>query len=74
MKIGDRTTTNGNGYVAIAYRRFPADFFPTDDDQQCRICQLAPNFCKMMDDCHGIAPFVFVKADIFDAMKTTINL
>ena len=62
-KINDEVTFFGNTYTAVEYTERPADFFPTDDDQQCRICQLAPNYCKMKGDCHGETPFVFVKSD-----------
>jgi hypothetical protein len=61
-KINDTVEFFGNQYIAVEYTERPADFFPTDDDQQCRVCQLAPNFCKMKEDCHGDTPFVFVKS------------
>lgn len=67
-KINDEVTFFGNTYMAVEYDGRPAEFFPTDDDDQCRICQLAPNFCKMKDDCHGDTPFVFVKSSHVMAM------
>ena len=77
-KINDTVEFFGKQFVAVEYMKRPADerpadFFPTDDDQQCRVCQLAPNYCKMKDDCHGENPFVFVKAEQVRAMDFLRN-
>lgn len=72
-QINDTVEFFGNQYIAVEYIERPADFFPTDDDQQCRVCQLAPNYCKMKDDCHGDDPFVFVKAEQVRAMDFLRN-
>ena len=62
----------GQDYTAIAYRSHPATLNPEYGDPQCRICQLAPNFCKLHDECHGSKPFVFVRTDIFNAMNSAL--
>lgn len=73
-KINDTVEFFGNEYIAVEYKEQPAVFFPNeDDDQQCRVCQLAPNYCKMKDDCHGDRPFVFVKAEHVMAMDYLRN-
>lgn len=68
-KINDTVEFWGNRYVAVEYTERPADFFPTGDDDQCRICQLSPNYCKMKDDCHGFPAFVFVRAEYIEALN-----
>lgn len=74
-KINDTVEFFGNEYIAVEYKEQPAVFFPNeDDDQQCRVCQLAPNYCKMNDDCHGDRPFVFVKAEHVKVMGYLKNI
>lgn len=72
-KINDTVEFWGNRYVAVEYTERPADFFPTGDDDQCRICQLSQNYCKMKEDCHGVLPFVFVKAEHVKVMDYLRN-
>lgn len=67
MTTGDKVTFNGKDYIAVRYKD-PFTLNPEQGDPQCRICQLAPNFCKLYDECHSTIPFVFVKSDIFDAI------
>ena len=74
MKIGDTVEFWGNEYTAVRYdaQSQTADFMPTDDDKQCRICALEPNYCGKKvskDDCHGIAAFVFVNSIYVRAMS-----
>lgn len=71
MKPGDTTTFFGTEYLAVFYRN-PATLNPEHGDPQCRICQLAPNFCKLHDECHGRLPFVFVKLDICKALCSAV--
>ena len=74
MKIGDTVEFWGNEYTAVHYKGIPADFLPDDEsDQQCKLCALEPNYCKMKDDCHGDNPFVFVKAEQVRAMDFLRN-
>ena len=73
-KINDTVEFFGNEYIAVEYKEQPAVFFPNeDDDQQCRVCQLSDNYCKMKDDCHGDRPFVFVKAEHVKVMDYLRN-
>jgi hypothetical protein len=75
IKINDTVEFFGNEYIAVEYKEQPAVFFPNeDDDQQCRVCQLSDNYCKIKDDCHGDRPFVFVKDDIVHAMGYLKNI
>lgn len=71
MKIGEEKEYFGQTYTAVAYNERPADFMPTDDDtdDQCRICAVEPNYCKMKDQCHGVVPFIFVKSIYVKAMS-----
>lgn len=73
MKIGDTVEFWGNEYTAVRYNGIPADFLPDEEsDQQCRLCALEPNYCNKkvsIDDCHGIAAFVFVKSIYVKAMS-----
>ena len=62
-KINDTVQFWGNEYIAIPYNKDKIkDLALIDGDKQCRVCQLSDNYCKMKEDCHGEAPFVFVKA------------
>lgn len=72
MKPGDTTTFFGTEYIAVFYRNHPANLNPEHGDPQCRICQLAPNFCKLNDECHGSVPFVFVKSNILKAISSAL--
>lgn len=72
-KINDEVTFFGNTYMAVEYDGRPADFFPTDDDAQCKICAIEPNYCKMMEQCHGAVPFIFVKTEYVKAMDYLRN-
>lgn len=72
MTPGDTKTFFGIEYTAISYRHHPANLNPIHGDPQCRICQLAPNFCKLHDECHGSVPFVFVKSNILKAIASAI--
>lgn len=73
MKTGDEVEFWGNKYTAVPYTEAPVDFVPLDDDDndlQCRICALEPNYCGKKvpkDDCHGIGAFVFVKSEYVKA-------
>lgn len=69
-------TYNGKQYTAVPYDGRPADFMPDEDeDPQCKLCALMPNWCGMRDECHGTQPFVFVKSRYTKAMEnlTTIT-
>ncbi len=71
MKHGDKVQFWGNEYTAVPYdERDTASFLPTDDDKQCKLCALEPNYCKMMDVCHNYPPFIFVKSIYVEAMKS----
>ena len=71
MKINDIMEYFGKSYVAVEYNGRPADFQPTDDDPQCKICAVSPNYCKMIGECHRDEnPFVFVKLEFANAMST----
>lgn len=72
MTPGDTITFFGNEYTAVYYRNHPANLNPEHGDPQCRICQLAPNFCKMHDECHGSLPFFFAKSKIVKAISSAI--
>ena len=63
-------TYNGKQYTAVPYNGRPADFMPDEDeDPQCKLCALMPNWCDMKKYCHGEEPFVFVLARYINAMK-----
>lgn len=68
MRINETTEYFGKSYMAVEYEGQPADFMPSDDDPQCKICAVAPNYCKMRNECHGETPFVFVKTEYANAM------
>lgn len=73
MKIGDTVEFCGNEYTAVRYdaQSQTADFMPTDDDKQCRICALEPNYCNKkidIDECHSYNGFIFVKSIYIKAM------
>ncbi len=68
MRINDKKEYFGKSYTAVEYNGEPADFMPTDDDPQCKICAVEPNYCKMRNECHGETPFVFVKSEYASAM------
>lgn len=72
MKIGETVEFWGNEYTAVYYNGIPSDFLPTDDDAQCKICAIEPNYCKMMEQCHGVVPFIFVKTEYVKAMACGI--
>lgn len=70
MMAGDTMERNGTEYMAVAYNGTPSDFMPTDDDPQCKLCALMPNYCNMKVACHGEQPFVLVKSIYLKAMAT----
>lgn len=73
MRIGETTEKNGTEYIAVAYNERPAEFFPVEeDDPQCRLCALMPNYCGMKDECHGTPAFVFVRRKYLEAMNTLL--
>ena len=74
MKIGEEKEYWGQRYTAVAYNERPADFIPNDDDAQCKICAIEPNYCKMQDECHGAVPFIFVKSIYIKAMSNLNNI
>ena len=69
MKIGETKEDWGNSYTAIPYTEPPADFMPSEDDAQCKICAIEPNYCKMMEECHGLTAFIFIKTEYAKAMS-----
>ncbi len=74
MRINDTKEYFGKSYTAVEYTE-PLDFQPTDDDPQCKICAVEPNYCKMMDECHSEeCPFIFVKTEYANAMSTVAML
>ena len=72
MRIGETTEYHGTEYTAVAYNERPADFMPTDDDPQCKLCAVMPNYCRMQDECHGTPAFVLVKTRYIEGMKNLI--
>lgn len=75
MRINDTKDYFGKSYTAVEYVGQPADFQPTDDDPQCKICAVEPNYCKMMAECHCEQnPFVFVKTKYAKAMSIVAML
>lgn len=74
MKIGEERQFFGKSYTAVYYKGIPADFRPSDDDAQCKICAIEPNYCKMMEQCHGVVPFIFVKTEYVKAMSVLSQL
>lgn len=68
MSIDDTVTFFGHEYTAVEYTERPADFMPSDDDPQCKICAIEPNYCKMMEECHSEIPFIFVKTEYVKMM------
>lgn len=74
MRINDTKEYFGKSYTAVEYTE-PLDFQPTDDDPQCKICAVEPNYCKMQSECHSKEnPFVFVKSDYARAMSIVAML
>jgi len=73
MSINDTKEYFGKSYMAVEYNGKPSDFLPSDDDPQCKICAVEPNYCGMCDECHGDVPFVFVKTDYAKAMETVMQ-
>lgn len=69
MKIGEKKEFLGNSYTTIPYTEPPADFIPIDDDVQCKVCEIEPNYCKMMEECHGLPAFIFIKTEYAKAMN-----
>ena len=61
---------NGKQYTAVPYDGRPADFMPDEDeDPQCKLCALMPNWCGMRQYCHSEEPFVFVQTRYIEAMS-----
>lgn len=74
MRIGDEVTFWGQDYTAVRYvpELQTVDFVLMDDDKQCRICALEPNYCKEkidIDECHSCNGFIFVKSEYVKAMS-----
>ena len=61
MSINDKVEFFGNTYVAVEYTGRPIGMIPTKEDEQCSLCQLSENFCKMKDECHQEPRFIFAK-------------
>ncbi len=68
MSIDDTKEYFGKSYTAVEYKGRPSDFLPSEDDPQCKICAIEPNYCKMMDECHSEIPFIFVKTEYVKMM------
>ena len=47
MSINDTKEYFGKSYMAVEYNCKPSDFMPSDDDPQCKICAVEPNYCGM---------------------------
>lgn len=72
MTIGDTIDFFGTDYTATDYPGAPADFLPDKycDDEQCKLCAVMPNYCKLQEFCHNPErPFVLVKTRYYKAYE-----
>lgn len=74
MRINETKEYFGKSYYAVEYNGAPADFLPSEDDPQCKICAVEPNYCGMQKECHGEVPFVFIKSEYANAMNIVATL